>query len=89
VVTVIARHTFINIISYKAQNPLTENDQALCSFAEIDQQFRGAYCPDDGSSFCETTQRNIPEYNHLHTRRHENLKYYLEVLLSINFTQHE
>jgi hypothetical protein len=66
-------------------------DVDKCSPTEIDWRLGGAYChlysddPDDGGSihpetsanFSETTQGNITEEDHLHTRRCENLKLYL------------
>jgi hypothetical protein len=35
-------------------------------------------------SFYETAWRNIPEESHLHTRRYENLKTHLKLIVSVS-----
>jgi hypothetical protein len=60
-------------------------DVAPCSPVEIDYSFRSAYCLmmeaantcETSVSFCQSTRRNIRKEGHLHTRRHENLKFHL------------
>jgi hypothetical protein len=55
-------------------------DVALCSLVDTDQCFRGITMMEAITSYetsvniYQTTQCNIPEDSHLHTRHYENLK---------------
>jgi hypothetical protein len=51
---------------------------------EGDRRFRGPYrlhqTSETSANLYQTTRRNIPENNHIHTRRRENLKSQLRIM---------
>jgi hypothetical protein len=53
-------------------------DMTSSSLVEVNQRFGGSYCHHHQVYFDETTLHHISESCLLHTRRHENLKSFLE-----------
>jgi hypothetical protein len=51
--------------------------QGHAFFTAIALMMQAVITSETSVKLCETTRRNIPEDSHLHTRRHDNLKYHI------------